>query len=294
MEGRTLFVLFMFRRAENSRRRQRTPTLTRFPTSGEDVLRRAIVSDIHSNLLALEHVLRDIDGERVDEIYCLGDVVGYGPDPRECIDHVMQMSACILGNHDQAALFDPEGFSSNAEQAIFWTRSQLESPIDPDRPDDPELLQLQQSRWNFLCELPRTIRQDDTLFVHGSARNPLAEYVFPEDVGNPQKMERIFSIIPQSCFQGHTHLPGIFTETGTFTRPSDLPSGYRLGDQKVMINVGSVGQPRDGDPRACYVIVDDGTVHYRRVEYPVETTVAKIHAIAALDRFLGDRLLEGR
>ena len=257
-------------------------------------MRRAIVSDIHSNLDALETVLADIKDQGVDEIYCLGDTIGYGPQPRECIDHVMKMDACILGNHDQAALFDPEGFSSNAEQAIFWTRSRLESPIDPDQPDDPDLAGLQRKRWNFLCELPRTIREDDFLFVHGSARNPLAEYVFPEDVCNQQKMQRIFGMIPRYCFQGHTHVPGIFTEAGAFLRQDELTTGYRLGDQKVMINVGSVGQPRDGDPRSCYVILEDQTVVFRRVDYPVQNTVTKIHAIADLDSVLGDRLLEGR
>lgn len=257
-------------------------------------MKRAIVSDIHSNLDALTTVLADIAEQGVDEIYCLGDIIGYGPQPRECIDLVMNMKACILGNHDQAALFDPEGFSNNAEQAIFWTRGRLESPIDPENPDDPELRAVQQKRWNFLCELPRAIREGDLLFVHGSARNPLSEYVFPEDICNQQKMERIFGMIPRYCFQGHTHVPGIFTEAGAFLRQDELTSGYRLGDQKVMINVGSVGQPRDGDPRSCYVILEDQTVNFRRVAYPIESTVSKIHAIADLDSFLGDRLIEGR
>lgn len=257
-------------------------------------MKRAIVSDIHGNLDALQSVLADIATQSVEDIYCLGDVVGYGPEPRECIDEVMKLDACILGNHDQGALFDPEGFNANAERAIFWTRNQLEAPIDANNPDDPDLRSLQQTRWNFLCELPRVIREGDFLFVHGSARSPLSEYVFPEDVYNKQKIEKIFSMIPKYCFQGHTHVPGVFTETGTFLRPDELESGYRLGEQKVMINVGSVGQPRDGNPHACYVIVDDNQVFFRRIEYPVQTTVDKIHAIPDLDRFLGDRLLDGR
>jgi predicted phosphodiesterase len=254
-------------------------------------VKRAIVSDIHGNIDALQNVLDDIRSQGADEIFCLGDVVGYGPNPRECIDHVMKMNRCILGNHDQAALFDPDGFSANAEQAIRWTRTQLQLTNGAAGDADPAQAQ---RRWDFLCELPRVIRDEDSLFVHGSARNPLAEYVFPEDVYNKRKMDRIFAMIPKYCFQGHTHVPGIFTESGTFLGPDELASGYRLGDQKVMINVGSVGQPRDGDPRSCYVIVEDGTVHFRRVEYPVRNTVSKIHAIADLDAFLGDRLLEGR
>ncbi len=257
-------------------------------------MKRAIISDIHSNLDALNAVLADIKTQQVDEIFCLGDVIGYGPQPRECIDLVMSMDRCILGNHDQGALFDPEGFSSGAEKAIFWTRQQLEAPIDPLQPENEALRETQQRRWNFLCELPRTIRDGDYFFVHGSARSPLSEYVFPEDIYNKRKLDKIFGMIPKYCFQGHTHVPGVFTETGTFLRPDELAAGYRLGDQKVMINVGSVGQPRDGDPRSCYVILDDGTVYFRRVDYPVATTVAKIHAIADLDAFLGDRLLEGR
>lgn len=238
--------------------------------------------------------MADIQSQRVDEVYCLGDIVGYGPNPRECLEIVMQVDRCILGNHDLGALFDPEGFSSNAEKAIFWTRQQLESPIDPDNPNDVELRARQVAQWDFLCELPRTIREDPYLFVHGSARNPLHEYVFPEDVYNKQKLDKIFSVIPNYCFQGHTHVPGIFSAAGTFLRPDELETGYRLGDQKVMVNVGSVGQPRDGNPLSCYVILDDDTVNYRRVEYPVDTVVAKIHAIEGLDDFLGDRLLEGR
>ena len=132
------------------------------------------------------------------------------------------------------------------------------------------------------------------MFVHGSARHPLSEYVFPEDTLNPRKLERIFELVPRYCFQGHTHVPGVFRESGDFVRPDQLPAGYQLGNEKVMINVGSVGQPRDGDPRASYAVIDGDVVHFRRVEYPVQIVVDKIHAIVELDRFLGDRLLEGR
>ena len=91
-------------------------------------MKRAILSDIHGNLEALEAVLEDVRAQAVDEIFCLGDVVGYGPNPRECVDRVMQFNRCVLGNHDQGALYDPEGFSSGAEKAIFWTRDHLEIP----------------------------------------------------------------------------------------------------------------------------------------------------------------------
>ncbi len=89
-------------------------------------MKRALISDIHSNLEALESVLADIKQQGITEIYCLGDIIGYGPNPRECIDLVMKCNVCLLGNHDQGALFDPEGFNTGAERAIFWTRDQLE------------------------------------------------------------------------------------------------------------------------------------------------------------------------
>lgn len=247
---------------------------------------KAIISDIHSNLEALQAVVKDIQSQGITEIYCLGDVVGYGPNPRECVDLVMQCKIVLLGNHDQGAMFDPEGFNPSAERAIFWTRQQLEQG-DGNR-------QLKEKRWEFLAERPRQHREDAFLFVHGSARNPLNEYVFPEDVYNQRKMERIFSLVDKYCFQGHTHVPGIFTENLQFHSPEDMNYEYKLDGRKTLCNVGAVGQPRDGDWRACYVLLGDDVIRYRRVEYDVETTIKKIYAIPDLENFLGDRLREGR
>ena len=210
----------------------------------------ALISDIHGNLEALEVVLDDIKAQGIDEIFCLGDIIGYGPNPRECIDRVMEnCKITLLGNHDQGAMFDPDGFNIGAERAIFWTREQLESPSD--RANN-------EKRWEFLGMLPRSHRQDPFLFVHGSPRNPLSEYIFPEDIYNHRKMERLFQLVEKYCFQGHTHVPGVFTEGYQFYAPEEIDNEYTLGEGKVMINVGSVGQPRDGDPRACYVILEDG------------------------------------
>lgn len=249
-------------------------------------MKRALISDIHSNIEALDAVLADIRSQGVSEVYCLGDIVGYGPNPRECIDAVMKCSVCLLGNHDQGALFDPEGFNTGAERAIFWTREQLENSGGNSA---------SQRRWDFLGELPRNHRELSLLFVHGSARNPLNEYVFPEDIYNRRKIEKIFALIDRYCFQGHTHVPGVFTEDCCFYSPDEVNYEFRLGDQKAMVNVGSVGQPRDGDPRACYVILDDDNlVRFRRVEYPFEQTIRKIYEIPDLDNFLGDRLRDGR
>ena len=249
-------------------------------------MKLALISDIHSNLESLEAVLDDIREQEITEVYCLGDVVGYGPNPRECIDRVMDCRVCLLGNHDQGALFDPEGFNSGAERAIFWTRSQLEASggNSSDR----------HRRWDFLGELPRNHQDGDLLFVHGSPRNPLNEYVFPEDIYNKRKLEKIFALVRRHAFQGHTHVPGVFTESCNFFSPEELNCEYRLTEEKAMVNVGSVGQPRDGDPRACYVVLGDDLVQFRRVEYPVEKTIEKIYAVPELDNFLGDRLRDGR
>ena len=270
-------------------------------------MRRALISDIHANLEALEVVLDDIANQGITEILCLGDIIGYGPNPCECIDLVMEhCRLSLLGNHDQGALFDPDGFNIGAERAIFWTREQLENPRD--RANN-------ERRWDFLSELPRTHRIDSFLFVHGSPRNPLSEYVFPEDIYNHRKMERLFQLVEKYCFQGHTHVPGIFTEGYQFYAPEEIDYEYTLGESKVMVNVGSVGQPRDGDNRACYVVLDDGLppgaeeaiaegqtvaptgpvkLTFRRLPYDFETTIKKIYEIPELEPFLGDRLRQGR
>src|SRR5262249_39828275 len=158
-----------------------------------------------------------------------------------------------LGNHDQGAIFDPVGFCGPAERAIFWTRDRLES--------SPEPRQMRERRWEFLAERPRSVRENGLLFVHGSARNPLNEYVFPEDIYHQRKMERIFALVDRYCFQGHTHIPGVFVEQTSeemyaFYKPEELGGSYRLNGRKTLVNVGSVGQPRDGDSRACYALFD--------------------------------------
>lgn len=257
-------------------------------------MRRAIISDVHGNLEALTAVLEDIDREQVDAIYCLGDIVGYGPNPCECMEVVRdRCQVVILGNHDQGALFDPDGFNTGAEKAIRWTRTQLEQYDRLPRNRGKQLT-------DFLGELPRSqLVESGLMLVHGSARRPLDEYVFPEDVYNPLKIDHIFGLIERHCFQGHTHMPGVFLPGPEFLQPVVAPGigewRYQLGEGKAMVNVGSVGQPRDADNRASYVLLEeDRTVRFRRVPYPFETTRQKIHSIADLDNFLGDRLSQGR
>ncbi|HAY80511.1 MAG TPA: phosphoesterase [Planctomycetaceae bacterium] len=251
-------------------------------------MKRALISDIHGNDEALNAVLSDIGAQGISEIYCLGDIVGYGPNPCECLDKIIRKAkATILGNHDQAALFDPDGFNPVALQAVYWTRDQLDSRGGVRQINE---------RWDFLGELPRMRAEGDYLFVHGSPRDPTNEYVFPEDVYNQRKMEALFERVTKYCFQGHTHIPGVFTSTNEFISPEECDYVYSLTDAKVMVNVGSVGQPRDNDPRACYVILDTeaNSVTFRRVEYGIDATADKIYGIPALDNMLGDRLKTGR
>lgn len=252
-------------------------------------MKRALISDIHSNLEALRAVMDDIRQQGIEEIFCLGDVIGYGPNPRECIDIVARLPVTILGNHDQAALFDPDGFNPVALRAIAWTRGVLEdaSPVA----GGPAA---SNRRWDFLGELPRLHLEEDTLYLHGSPRDPTNEYVFPEDVYNQRKMEVLFAKVQRKCFQGHTHIPGVFRESMEFVAPEDCEQKFPIGDEKIMVNVGSVGQPRDGDPRSCYVVQTDDMVEFRRVAYDFESTIKKIYDTPDLDNMLGDRLREGR
>lgn len=250
-------------------------------------MKRALISDIHGNLEALNAVLDDIRQQGISEIYCLGDVIGYGPNPVECLDMVRRKCAmCLLGNHDQAALFDPEGFNPVAFRAILWTRDQIDNSTGGAAAVN--------ERWDFLGELPRTHVEPNRLYVHGSPRDPTNEYVFPEDVYNQRKMENLFERVEQFSFQGHTHIPGVFTPSLEFFGPDECDHEYRFGDEKALFNVGSVGQPRDGDPRSCYVILSDESIVFRRVEYDTEITAKKIYDTPQLDNMLGDRLRDGR
>ncbi len=232
-------------------------------------MKRAIVSDIHGNLEALEAVFADIERRGIRRVYCLGDVVGYGPNPRECIDLVMLCEVCLLGCTDSAVLSDSAS-SDDAPPAIRWTREQLQGARDEER---------NAHRWEFLRRLPHEHREQRQLFLHGSARRPLDGYVFPEDIYNQRKMEKIFAAFDQHCFQGRTRVPGVFTENCKFWTPEEIDYEYLLNDEKAMINVGSVGQPRDGDSRACYVTLDDSRVTFRRVDYDLGKTIRKIEGL---------------
>lgn len=250
---------------------------------------KAIISDIHGNLEALRAVLDDIDHLGIKDIVCLGDVIGYGPEPRECLDIVKTITQfVILGNHEEAVLQGcPATFTPRARKAIDWTRQVLlEDPKEPQK--------IRDERRKIMQGFKIQCRVEGVQYVHGSPRDPTREYVMPRDATDKRKMTEIFNALEDYCFCGHTHTPGIFTNSG-FTHPSDMFDLYMLGtDEKVLVNVGSVGQPRDGDPRACFVTFDGDTVVWRRVEYNVEATCKKIYEIPELDDFLADRLREGR
>ncbi len=250
----------------------------------------AIISDIHSNLAALQAVLDDIDRRGVKAIYCLGDIVGYGPDPAQCLDLIAQRKVqSLCGNHDHAVFYEPTNFNISAERAAFWTRSVLEE--EPDA-------QKRNSRWRFLGMLSPRLESNGFLFVHGSPRKPINEYLFPDDVyTNPHKLLSNFERLEQlTCFCGHTHVPGVFVDDPYFEPPDELGDSrkYTIGDEKVIVNVGSVGQPRDRDPRAAYVIVDGNEVEFIRIEYDIEATARKIRDNPVLDDFLAARLFDGK
>jgi diadenosine tetraphosphatase ApaH/serine/threonine PP2A family protein phosphatase len=248
----------------------------------------AIISDIHGNLEALQAVLAEIDKRNVDEIVCLGDVIGYGPNPIECLDLIMQRTkVTLMGNHDFAVFYEPYNFNIGAEQACFWTRNQFENDPDAGR---------RARRWKYLASLPvYEKRPGNMMAVHASPRRPINEYIFPDDIyTNPNKFVPIFDRIERICFCGHTHVPGVFLEGPDFYSPEELDGRFELGHDRAVVNVGSVGQPRDRDPRSSFVLFDDDVVEFLRVPYDVERVVKKVESIPELDNFLGARLRDGR
>ena len=256
----------------------------------EQTVRTAIISDIHGNLEALETVLGDIDKRKVDQVICLGDILGYGPNPAECVDLIAtRCKWSLLGNHDYGALYEPTNFNAAAEQAAYWTRAQFDAELDKS---------IAAQRWEFLGGLRVRTQMNDFLCVHGTPRRPINEYLFPDDaINSPIKMKQIFDRIPKHSMSGHTHVPGIFTAEPDFYPPDDFDDSFDYSNEEhIIINPGSVGQPRDLDPRSSYAILDETTktVNFFRLAYDIDTVCQKIHAIPELSNWLGDRLHEGR
>jgi predicted phosphodiesterase len=241
----------------------------------------AVISDIHANIEALEAVIADINRQKPDEIICLGDIVGYGANPNECIDLVKKTcSLIILGNHDAAAvgLLSTDHFNVHAKIAIDWTAENL-------LPDAK----------TFLRSLPLRENKHSHAFVHATPYEPNMWYYITsleEAAFNFQFFETVF------CFVGHTHIPiiivlenekEVYVHQGVDIHYTDMKQA------RFLINVGSVGQPRDRNPKPCYGILDTdaGKFEYRRVSYDIAATQSKMRKIKMPD-FLVTRLNDGR
>ncbi len=227
-------------------------------------MRYLVISDIHANIVAFDAVLAHA-GDAFDKIWCLGDVVGYGPYPNECIDRLNEYDhLCIAGNHDWAALdkLDVDEFNANARFAVLWTREQLSAP-----------------HIEYLSSLPLHQLQDDVFtMVHGSPRHPIWEYILYPNVAhiNFRHFDTPY------CLVGHTHNPMVFLEAETVDSVCEMVVPeldvytQALQNRRLIINPGSVGQPRDGDPRAAYGLLDTAamTFEIRRVPYDIEAVQA--------------------
>jgi len=229
-------------------------------------MRCAIIADIHANLAAFSTVLADIKQRGgVDEVWCLGDIVGYGPDPRQCIELLRRLkNPCIAGNHDWGAIgkLSLSEFNPDAAYACRWTAEQLSA-------EDAA----------YLEGLPRVIEKGDFTLVHGSPRQPIWEYLL--SISSARENFAYFS--SQFCLVGHSHVPSIFrrTETGDCSfNPFSANVGLALGKSRLIINPGGVGQPRDDDNNAKYIIWDSQkyAIEVRYVPYDIETVVSKIIA----------------
>lgn len=249
----------------------------------------AIFADIHSNLEALTRALDHAASRGVTRIVCLGDIIGYGPNPRECLKLLFRSEVAIMGNHEEAVMFYGEDFNPKARASLEWTKDQLNSP-EFDRTENYDM-------WNFLGTMQQVVEDGDVMYTHGSPRVPTREYVVPADIRNTEKMQGIFDLMQRVCFIGHSHIPHIYSSDMKHASPESVGGAIdlrKLGDRKVLINVGSVGQPRDGDTRLSYATMEGSVVRFHRLEYDLQKTVEKIYAIEALPNFLADRLLVGR
>lgn len=229
----------------------------------------AIISDIHSNLEALTKTLALIDQHHVDEVICLGDIVGYGANPNECIERVKERCSIVLmGNHDAAAVHPhtAQDFNPLARRAIEWTYSALTV-----------------EHRDYLQALPYKAEKGDLLFVHASPQNPdRFDYIFTQE-----EAENAFQCFSEKiCFIGHTHIPAIFSRSA---RVKELTP-----NNQYIINVGSVGQPRDGNPMLSFGIFDTNLWSFELIRdvYDIETASIKI-AQQGLPEELGIRILYG-
>ena len=263
-------------RASSHAQTHQTPAAT--ASVAHFVMRVAVISDIHSNLHALDAVLADIEREAPDELWCLGDLVGYGPRPDECVDLTReraQLSLC--GNHDLAVLgtIDVGEFSGDAAAAALWTR---------------EVLGAEQAEW-LRTLAPQAARPGAALF-HGSPRDAVWDYVLTEQVALLSILETDAPVV----LVGHSHVALALGWDGSALTGGLAPAGSEidLAERRWLLNPGSVGQPRDGDPRAAWLLIDipAGRAAFRRVPYPIEKTQAEIRERGLPDA-LAARLTHG-
>jgi len=239
-------------------------------------MRILVLSDIHANLAALDAVLNDAQSFDYEAVWCLGDVVGYGPEPDECIARIRQLKPrAVVGNHDWAVIgkMDAEDFNHEARRGVLWTREKLNA---------------ESLAW--LNSLPNEpIVEGDFTLTHGSPRDPVWEYILYPSVAHAN----LEHFATPFCLIGHTHLPTIFT-TGADDHTVNLIR-VRPGqavplnkERRIILNPGSVGQPRDSDPRAAYAILDSERATWlpRRVAYPIEVTQAHMRAAGLPERLI--------
>lgn len=241
-------------------------------------MRVAIISDLHANLEATRAVLKEIDKAGVEKIVCLGDVVGYNASPQECVNIIRDRGIpTICGNHDAVASgrVEPVDFNPVAEAAVLWTREHLS-----------------ESNRAWLRELPVSRKIENFIVAHGTPTD-FYTYLFTwEDI-----LPHVNDVVEQNCwlcFFGHTHIPVVLSTDGAYALDDDSRFKFNSG-KCFFVNCGSVGQPRDGDPRAAFGLYDSETREYElvRVEYSIEDAANKVLA-AGLPEFLAERLFLGR
>lgn len=235
----------------------------------------AVISDIHSNLAALKSTIDYLEKEDCDKVVCLGDIVGYGPRPNECVEIIREKcQICLMGNHDHAVLglTDTYHFNQYAKDAVLWTRRTLT-----------------RNNMAYLENLPFTHHENTILYVHSTPEHPEEwHYVLSEHEAKKylRKMKQ------KICFIGHSHIPVVYTMNGGPLFEENIKLNFDT--EKYLVNVGSVGQPRDGDHRACFVILDTdkSNLKFIRLNYPVKETYDEILE-NKLPPFLAMRLIAG-